>query len=254
MNIITSKRSWLTAPVLALFGLTILLILWSVTDPCVFRSWFNVGNEAADVLFSPVEWMTLPLFGLIVPLVWLCPPQSGTTGRKCAWAFLWSALAVMAVIREADIHKVVFANIWPDVASGFKGTVFKMRFLRADGIPFLPKLFVLVFFIVFFVAVAIPLIRYLVPLVKGFFRFEPVAWSAATFGAISAFVLTIDRLPASLRGWGIVNLKAPGHEVGLALCKGLEEGSEMIMALLALLTLLQSYLIFGRNGDVKVSD
>ena len=254
MNLITSKRSWLTAPVLALFGFALLLFLWYVTDPCVFRSWFNAGKETADAPFSPVEWMTLPLFGLIVPLVWLCPPQSGTDRRKCAWAFLWSVLAAMAIVRETDIHKILFANIWPDIAAGFKGTVYKMRFLKADGIPFLPKLFVFMFFVVFFATVAIPLIRYFMPLVKGFFKFEPVAWSSATFGAVSTFVLMIDRLPANLREWGIVNLKAPGHESGLALCKGLEEGAEMMMALLALLAILQAHLIFGRNGDVRASE
>ena len=247
MNLITSRKSWLTAPVLAFFGLVILLLLWSVTDPCVYVEWFD--TEKAP--FSPVEWMTLPLFGLIIPLVWLCPPQSGSNRRQCAWAFLWSVLAVMAIVRETDIHKMVFAQIWPDIANTFSGTVYKMRFLKADGIPFLPKLFVLVFFIVFFAVVAIPLVRYFILLVKGFFRFAPVAWSAATFGVISVFVLTIDRLPANLRDWGIVNLKAPGHEAGLALCKALEEGSEMIMALLALLTLLQSYLIFGRNAGTN---
>lgn len=249
MNLLTSKKSWLTAPVLALLGLISILLLWSVTEPQDFVLWFSI-----DEGFSPVEWMTLPLFGLIVPLVWLCPPQSGSSRRQCVWAFLWSALAVMAIVRETDIHKILFANIWPDIANTFSGTVYKMRFLKADGIPFLPKLFVFTFFVVFFVTVAIPLLRYFIPLVKGFFRFAPVAWSAATFGVISVFVLTIDRLPANLRDWGIVNLKAPGHEAGLALCKGLEEGSEMIMALMALLTLLQSYLIFGRNGDVKASD
>ena len=57
-------------------------------------------------------------------------------------------------------------------------------------------------------------------------------------------MLTIDRLPANLRDWGIVNLKEPGHEASLALCKGLEEGAEMILATLALFALLQSYLIF----------
>ena len=246
MNLLTSKKSWLTAPVLALLGLISILLLWSVTDPQDFVLWFSI-----DEGFSPVEWMTLPLFGLIVPLVWLCPPQSGTTRRQCVWEFLWSALAVMAIIRETDIHRILFANIWPDIANTFGGTVYKMRFLKAGGIPFLPKLFVLVFFIVFFVAVAIPLIRYFIPLEKGFFRFEPVAWSAATFGAVSTFVLVIDRLPANLRDWGVVNLKNPGHEAGLALCKGLEEGSEMIMALLALLTLLQSYLIFVRTDRVE---
>ena len=249
MNLITSKKSWLTAPVVALVGFALILLLWSVTDPQKFVLWFSVDDG-----FAPVEWMTLPLFGLIVPLVWLCPPQSGSARRQCAWSALWSALAVIAIVRETDIHKILFANIWPDVAANFSGTVFKMRFLKAGNIPLMPKLFVLAFFVVFFVAAILPLLKYFIPLVKGFFKFAPVAWSAATFGVVSVFVLTIDRLPANLRDWGVVNLKAPGHEAGLALCKGLEEGAEMIMATLALLTLLQSYLIFGRNGDGRVSD
>lgn len=246
MKLLTSKKSWLVAPIVALVGFALILLLWGVTDPLEFVTWFSI-----DEGLSPVEWMTLPLFALIVPLVWLCPPQSGPTRRQCAWAALWSLLGIVAIIRETDIHKMLFANIWPDIASTFSGTVFKMRFLKAGDIPLMPKLFVLAFFIVFFAAAVLPLLRYFIPLVKGFFRLEPVAWSAATFGAVSTFVLVIDRLPANLRDWGVVNLKAPGHEAGLALCKGLEEGAEMIMASLALLALLQAYLVFvqGRETD-----
>ena len=245
MNLLCSKRSWLTAPVVALVGFALILLLWSVIDSREFIEWF----DSSTAPFSPVEWMTLPLFALIVPLVWLCPTQSGPTRRQCAWASLWSVLSVIAIVRETDIHKIAFAQIWPDIASSFSGTVFKMRFLKAGDIPFAPKLFVLAFFAVFFAAAIIPLLKYFIPLVKGFFKFEPVAWSAATFGAVSVFVLVIDRLPANLRDWGIVNLKEPGHEAGLALCKSLEEGAEMIMASLALLALLQSYLLFVRKGD-----
>jgi len=246
MNLLTSKKSWLTAPVVALVGFALILLLWCVTDPLEYASWFSIKSGLA-----PVEWMTLPLFGLIVPLVWLCPPQAGGVRRQCAWASLWSILSVIAIIRETDIHKMLFARIWPDIVSSFPGTVFKMRFLKADSVPLMPKLFVLLFFILFFVAAILPLLRYFLPLVKGFFKFEPVAWSAATFGAVSVFVLMIDRLPANLRDWGVVNLKAPGHEAGLALCKGLEEGAELIMASMALLALLQSYLIFvhARKAD-----
>ena len=246
MKLLTSKKSWLVAPIAALVGFALILFLWGVTDPREFVTWFSI-----DEGLSPVEWMTLPLFALIVPLVWLCPPQSGPTRRQVAWAALWSLLGIIAIIRETDIHKMLFSNIWPDIASTFSGTVFKMRFLKAGDIPLMPKIFVLAFFIVFFAAAVLPLLRYFIPLVKGFFRFEPVAWSAATFGAVSTFVLVIDRLPANLRDWGVVNLKAPGHEAGLALCKGLEEGAEMIMASLALLALLQAYLIFvqGRETD-----
>lgn len=244
MNLLTSKKSWLTAPVLALLGFAFILLLWSIVDPQRFVLWFSVDDG-----FAPVEWMTLPLFGLIIPLVWLCPPQSGSMRRQCAWSALWSLLGIVAIIRETDIHKIAFAQIWPDIANTFSGTVFKMRFLKAGDIPLAPKLFVLAFFIVFFAAAIIPLLKYFLPLFKGFFKFEPVAWSAATFGAVSTFVLLIDRLPANLRDWGIVNLKAPGHEAGLALCKSLEEGAEMIMASLALLALLQSYLIFVHKHD-----
>lgn len=246
MNLLTSKKSWLAAPIVALAGFALILLLWGVTDPKVFMPWFNAADDAG---FAPVEWMTLPLFGLIIPLVWLCPPQSGSTRRQCTWSALWSLLGVMAIIRETDVHKILFADIWPEVASTFKGTVFKMRFLTSGDVPLPPKLFVLAFFIVFFAAVIVPLLRYLVPLFRGFFKFEPVAWSAAAFGAVSVFVLTIDRLPANLRKWGVVNLREPGHEAGLALCKGLEEGAEMIMASLALLALLQSYLLFAHKHD-----
>ena len=236
---LTSGKSWLVAPVVALVGLGVLLLLWGVAEPQTYLEWFQLKEG-----LSPVEWMTLPLFGLIVPLVWTCPPNSGGLRRQCAWSALWSVLGLIALVRETDLHKLAFARLWPEVADSFPGTVFKMRFLKADAVPLMPKLFVIMVFVIFFVAVGLPLLRYLVPLLKGFFRMEPVAWSAATFGVVSAFVLVVDRLPANLRKWGIVNLKAPGHEAGLALCKGLEEGAEMVMALLALLTIVHSYLTF----------
>ena len=236
---LTSGKSWLVAPVVALVGLGVLLLLWGVAEPQTYLEWFQLKEG-----LSPVEWMTLPLFGLIVPLVWTCPPNSGGLRRQCAWSALWSVLGLIALVRETDLHKLAFARLWPEVADSFPGTVFKMRFLKADAVPLMPKLFVIMVFAIFFVAVGLPLLRYLVPLLKGFFRMEPVAWSAATFGVVSAFVLVVDRLPANLRKWGIVNLKAPGHEAGLALCKGLEEGAEMVMALLALLTIVHSYLTF----------
>jgi hypothetical protein len=109
----------------------------------------------------------------------------------------------MAIVRQTDLHKLLFANIWPDIASTFRGTVYKMRFLKAADIPFAPKLFVLGFFAVFFVSVIVPLVKYIVPLIKGFFRREPVAWTMATLGTVSTMVILIDRLPANLRKSGV---------------------------------------------------
>lgn len=236
MNMLTSNRSYLLAPVVALIGLIVLVLVWAAIDPGRLMPLFD-DNGA-----SPVELMTLPLFALIVPLVWLCPPVAGDTKRKCLWAALWSLLAVMAIVRQTDLHKLLFAQIWPDIAGTFRGTVYKMRFLKAGHIPLVPKLFVGGFFALFFAAVAIPLIRYIKPLIKGFFRFEPVAWTMATFGVVSTAVLVIDRLPSKLRKAG-VDLS----DSTVALLKTVEEGGEMVMALLALLAILQSHLIFGRR-------
>lgn len=239
MNLMTSKRSWLLAPVVSLLFAALLVAIWLMLDSQTLE--INFDNDG----HSPVELMTLPLFALIVPLVWLCPPQSGTNRRQCAWAFLWSVLAVMAIVRETDIHKLAFAQIWPEIANSFSGTVFKMRFLKADGIPILPKLFVFLFFVVFFAVVIIPLVRYTIPLVKGFFKFEPVAWTMVFFGGVSVIVLSVDRLPANLRHANI----AVSDSI-LALLKAFEEGGEMLMALLVLLAILQAHLIFGRKEIV----
>lgn len=237
MNLTTSKRSWLTAPVAALVSLFAFIAVWAALEPATLVPLFD--NDGA----SPVELMTLPLFALIVPLVWLCPPCGGSTKRQCLWASLWSLLGVMAIVRETDAHKVLFAKIWPDVAAGFRGTVFKMRFLKAADMPFMPKLFVTVFFILFFVAVIIPLVRYAVPLVKGFFKLEPVAWTMAVFGGAAVTVMVVDRLPANLRHAGVEL-----SDKVRALFTVFEEGGEMVMALMALLAILQAHLIFGRGA------
>lgn len=243
MNLLTSKRSWLLAPVVFVLCMVALLIVWASLEPQVCMDF--VDNHGC----SPFELMTLPLFALIIPLAWLACPVGGSLGRQCGWSFLYSVLGFMALVREQDWHKMAFARIWPDIAHSFSGTVFKMRFLKADGIPLVPKLFVLLFFIAFFVAVLLPLVRYIVPLVKGFFKFETTAWTGAMFGGTSVMVLLVDRLPANLRDWGVVNLKDGAHDSLLALCKTVEEGGEMIMALLALLLILQAHLVYCRKSD-----
>ena len=241
MDVLTSKRSWLVAPVAAILMYAVLLAVWAAIEPSALVPLFD--NDGA----SPVELMTLPLFALTVPLAWLCPPCAGPARRQCAWSALWSLLGVMAIVRETDVHKALFAKIWPEVAANFHGTVFKMKFLKASGIPFMPKLFVAVFFVLFFVAVIVPLARYIVPLVKGFFRLEPVAWTMAVFGCVSTSVRVVDRLPAHLRHAG-VDLS----DSAIALLKVFEEGGEMAMALLALLAMLQSHLIFARREQTQV--
>ena len=242
MNLLTSRKSWMLAPAIAVICAALLVVVWAVLEPSELIPLFDNDGH------SPVELMTLPLFALIIPMVWLCCPAGGSLKRQIGWSATWSLLGVMAIVRETDLHKMLFAHIWPDVV--FKGTVFKMKFLtRAPDIPLMPKLFVLIVFILFFASVMIPLIRYALPLIRGFFRLEPVAWTMATFGAVSVVVLTVDRLPANLRKAGVcVDLLDRDTGTLTSLLKAFEEGGEMVMALLALLAILQAYLIFNRGA------
>ena len=238
MNLIASKKSWLLAPVLFALSVGILFIVWAVMEPAALQLAFDNNGV------SPVELMTLPLFALIIPLVWLCPPVSGSVGRKCFWASIYSLLGFMALVRQQDWHKALMSELYPQIVSNFRGTVFKMRFLTADDIPLMPKLVVVLFFVLFFVAVVLPLARYALALFKEFFKFNPVAWTMAVFGASSVMVLVLDRLPANLRHMGVAV-----SDSSLALMKALEEGGEMMMALFALLAILQAFLIYGWKSE-----
>ena len=236
MNPLIGRKAWLVAPVCFVISLAILVTLWWALEPETVMVLFDQDGAA------PVELMTLALFALIVPLVWLCPPVGGSARKQAFWCAEWSLLAVMAIVRETDLHKALFADLWPEIAAGFKGTVFKMRFLTTWDMPIVPRLFVLFFFILFFAAVMLPLVRYILPLAKGFFTLKPVAWSAAVFGATSVLVLVCDRFPAWYRH---AHDDTALPDAAKAFCTVLEEGGEMMMALFALLALLQSYIIFN---------
>ena len=240
MNLLTSRKSYLLAPIIGILGAVALLIICKSLDPKTCIAFFD--NEGC----SPFELMTLPLFALIIPLAWLCCPVGGSLRRRIGWSSLYSLLGFMALVREQDWHKALFAQIWPDIASSFHGTVFKMRFLRAPDVPFMPKLFVLIVFLVFFAAVLTPLIRYIVPLFKDFFKFRPVAWTMACFGLSGVVTLICDRLPSKLHKAGVVL-----SDSASALFTTFEEGGEMMLALFALLAILQSYLIFGLAGAAQ---
>jgi len=237
MNMLTSRKSYLTAPVLFAAMSIVLVALWCAIPPDRLIPLFDCNGA------SPVELMTLPLFFLLIPLVWLCSPFGGTVKRKVLWNTDVSILAVMAIIRETDLHKMLFARIWPEIATSFTGTVFKMKFLKAAGIPVMPKLFVIAFFAVFFAATAGTLAYFIVRLVKGIFRLHPVCWTWAVFGDCAALVLVVDRIPAFLRHHGFDGPAMDKHTGTIAaLFKVFEEGGEMMMALFALMGILQAHL------------
>ena len=244
MNILVSRRSWLIAPAFFFMGVAFFVGCWVVMTPEALRANFDADGH------SMVELMTLPLFAAIAPLAWLCCPVAGSTKRKAFWCAVFTFLAFMALVRELDWHKTWFSMLWPDVASSFKGTVFKMRFLTSGSVPFVPKLFVLTFFVAFFAATVGPLAYFIRRLLKGLFRLHPVAWTMAVFGATGVMVQACDRLPSMLRKANLFSPELMDKSTGVltALFTALEEGGEMMLAIFALVAILQAHLIYSPDS------
>ena len=241
MNLLVEKRSWLVAPVLFAVALGLLAATWAAMEPQELRAAFDADGR------SFFEVLTLPLYALIVPVVWLCCPFGGSTCRKAVLCAGVSCVAAMAVVKELDLHVAALGALYPDVVAGFKGTPFKMRFITGSGMPFCAKVLVVAYFALFFGVFAAMLAYFLPRLIKGFFRFHPVAWTMCFFGGSGVMVQVFDRLPAWYR-----------HSKGLpktdladsftAFCTAFEEGGEMLIAAFALLAILQAHAIYSRDN------
>ena len=256
------KKAWMIGPVLWFVGLALLLVTWAVLDPATLVA--NFDNDGR----SPFELATLPVFAAIVPLVWCCNPFTGSRKRRTVLAALVTLVAVMAIVKELDLHNMAMHALWPDLigddgsvlaSAGLRkpngslltGTPFKMRFLTNGAVPFGAKAFVSAYFVLFFGTFAALFVRYLPAFVYGVFRLDPVAWAFGCFGGSGVMVQLCDRMPAWYRH--VVGLPKPKDDavdaVG-ALFTALEEGGEMMIAVFASLAILQSHRLLARGREV----
>ena len=182
----------------------------------------------------------------------------------------------MAVVKQLDWHLEIMQSAFPDIVKKvyrvdeagdlsiefklhglFKpngdplsGTPFKMRFLTNGNVPITAKLCVLFYFGAFFGVFAALLAYYAIPLFKGFFRFHPVAWSICFLGGSGFLVQIMDRFPAWYRHLSEKKELGKGDFVNSpfgSFCTCFEEGSEMILAIFALLAILQAHTIYTRQ-------
>ena len=241
MNLLVSKRSWLLAPVVYLLSLALLALVWAAMEPQALRAAFDADGR------SFVEVLGIPLYALIVPTVWLCCPFAGSAKRKALLCSAVSCVAVMAIVKQLDIHLAVMQSLYPDVVANFKGTPFKMRFLTRGGIPLSAKLLCVSYFVLFFGVFAALLAYYFPRLLKGFFRFHPVAWTICFLGGSGVMVQLFDRLPAWYRHMkGLPKSEIVNGPFG-SFCTAFEEGGEMLIAAFALVAILQAHAIYSRD-------
>ena len=234
------NRNFLIAPVAWLVLLVALFVTWGVLEPeALIRSFDQDGH-------SPFELATLPFFAAIVPLVWWKCPFEGSRMRRTVLCLMVSLVAVMAIVKETDAHLVVLHGLYPDLVSDggsllpglFKpngsplvGTPFKMRVLTNAGVPIGMKLWILLYFGLFFGTFVVGFAYLFKNWVVGVFKLVPSAWAVGCFGASGVVVQISDRLPAWLEH---VFSKTSSAQ---SLCTALEEGGEMMIANFALLAI-----------------
>lgn len=249
MQILVNKKSFLLAPVIFLIGVAILTFVWACMEPEALRAAFDADGH------SFFETLTLPFYALIVPTVWLCCPFTGSKKRKILLCAAVSCVAAMAVVKETDLHLAAITALYPDVVKDFGGTPFKMRFLTRSmtnghnpiPIPFGAKCLALAYFGLFFGVFAGLLAYYAMKLFKGFLKLHPVAWSICFLGGSGVMVQIFDRLPAWYRhSQGLAKDEVVTGAFG-SFCTALEEGGEMMIAVFALLAILQAHAIYCRD-------
>ncbi len=242
------KKTWLTGPVLFVLMLAALLVTWAVVEPATLVANFDNNGR------SPFELATLPFYLAIVPLVWWKCPFDGCRRRRVLLCMMVSIVALMAVVKQLDLHQMVLHAVYPqyvDADGGLikgqffrpngkplTGTPFKMRTLTNGAVPFGMKVLIMAYFGLFFGFFAAGFAFLGWTWVKGVFKLEPASWAWGCFGASGVVVQISDRLPSWLdHAYGLDKSAKGGVTAATSLCTCLEEGGETLIAIFALLTI-----------------
>ena len=249
-------KSYLVGPVAFCIGLLLLVTVWAVMEPAALHHVFDEDG------YSPFELATIPFFVAIVPLVWWKCPFTGSPRRRAFLCAAVSCVAIMAVVKEMDLHLMVMQRLFPEVVNSdgsvyglikpngdpLTGTPFKMRFLTNGGAPFMAKVLVVFYFGTLFGVFAALLAYFFPKLVKGFFQLHPVAWTMCCFGTSGVMVQLCDRMPAWVRH--IRGLpKEKTIDAVSSFFTALEEGGEMMIAIFALLAIYQAHRIYHSETE-----
>ncbi len=251
-------RSWLVGPVAFAAMLAALLATWAGMDPGALVNAFDQGG------YSPFELSTIPFYLAIVPFVWWKCPFGGSRRRRIVLCSMVTVVALMAVVKELDLHVMALHALYPDFVGEdgsllpglFKpngnpltGTPFKMRVITNHDVPLGMKACVVLYFAAFFGTFAAGFAYLGLRWLKGVFALEPASWAWGCFGGSGVLVQVADRLPSWLNhGYGLDKHSADGVTAAASLCTCLEEGGEMMIAAFALLTIWFGNRALRREG------
>lgn len=241
------KKTFLVSPVAWIALVAALLIAWALVEPATIIRCMDADGR------SPFELLTLPFYAAIVPMVWWKCPFAGSKSRRVTLCVMVSLVAVMAVVKELDLHQVALRALYPDfVGEGggllpglykpngnpLVGTPFKMRVITNAGVPFGMKLAIVGYFAAFFGTFAAGFAYLFKNWIVGVFKLVPSAWAVGCFGASGVLVQVADRLPAWLDHKFGLEKAEDAVTAAQSLCTVLEEGGELLIAVFAILAIV----------------
>lgn len=147
-----------------------------------------------------------------------------------ALCFLW----LVALLREMGIQHWLTQH---------DSTAIKIRFFTNPNNPLYEKIISATLILLVVGVIGWLLVKYLKKMVVGFFKFQSVYWTIATFGALGVLTQITDRLPANYVKATREHLSEP---ILFAL-KIFEEGGESLLPLVFAVGLVQFHFILGKT-------
>lgn len=245
------EKLWMISPAMFFAMLGILILTWGVMEPCRLVELFDKDGR------SPVELATLPVFLSAIPLVWLLKPFDGGKTRVNVLSAMVTVVALMAVVKELDLHNDFlhwafpqFVDAQGDMAgnllkpngSALTGTPFKMRVLTNAGVPLMMKAAIVLYFISFFGVFGAGFLYLFKSWVKGVFSLDVSSWMWGAAGASGVIVQLADRITSWLGRPEELSRAGESVSSSASLITALEEGSELMLAIFAVATIVSSAL------------
>lgn len=165
---------------------------------------------------------------------YLHTPKQRTYFALC---FLW----LVALLREMGVQHWLAVN---------DTTAIKINYFKNAAVPMYSKIFVALLLFIVVSVIAYLLIKYLKQMVVGFFKFQPLYWTIATFGGVGILTQIADRFPSK---YAKITGEHLGEPIRFAL-KIFEEGGESLLPLIFVIALLQFHIILHKTTSQNVDE
>ena len=195
---------------------------------------FKYGPYDLDASGS-TEALTYLFYGMSFSvMVFLCGDYLHTPRQSTYWGiiFLW----VITLLREMGAQHWLAIN---------DSTAIKINYFKNAAVPFYGKVISAVVILSVLSVIAFLFYKNFKKMIRGFFKFDPLYWTIATFGIWGAITQVADRFNSNYAKYTGMRLSEPA----LFFVTVIEEGGESLLPLLFIVALWQFHIQLRRSKN-----